>query len=120
MAHAQQDRHPIPIQLTREQPHEDWVLTTGHRGCTFSVSQTRTGETPDADGAANADGESAQAPTLSAFGYLSRVAGGKLGAVVARVRDGGLRLRRGKMYIGIGTVVVLILILILLRVFGVI
>jgi peptidoglycan/xylan/chitin deacetylase (PgdA/CDA1 family) len=37
------------------------------------LNQTRAGATPDADGAANADGERVKAPTLSAFGYLARV-----------------------------------------------
>jgi peptidoglycan/xylan/chitin deacetylase (PgdA/CDA1 family) len=38
------------------------------------VSQTRTRATSNADGVANADGERVKAPTLSAFGYLTRVA----------------------------------------------
>ncbi|MCC2627761.1 MAG: hypothetical protein K0S14_1411 [Thermomicrobiales bacterium] len=43
------------------------------RGVRSLLTQTRPGATPNADGAANADGERVKAPTLSAFGYLARV-----------------------------------------------
>jgi hypothetical protein len=43
------------------------------RGVRSVLSQTRAGATPNADGAANADGERVKAPTLSALGYLAQV-----------------------------------------------
>ena len=89
------------------------------RGVRSLLSQTRAGATSNADGAANADGERAKAPTLSAFGYLTRVTETVIGALAARALDGVPRPRRAEMYIGIGTVVVIILILILLRLLGV-
>src|SRR5215211_9323531 len=42
------------------------------RGVRSLLDQTRVGATPNADGAASADGERVKAPTLSAFGYLAR------------------------------------------------
>src|SRR5215208_2270187 len=44
------------------------------RGVRSLLSRTRAEVTLNADGAANADGERVKAPTLSAFGYLVRVA----------------------------------------------
>jgi hypothetical protein len=43
------------------------------RGIRSLLSQTRAEATPNADGAANADGERVKALTLSAFGYLAQV-----------------------------------------------
>jgi hypothetical protein len=77
------------------------------------------GAIPNADGAANSDGECVKAPTLFAFGCLAQIAAIPIRRSGCSGTRSVLQSRSVEMYIGIGTVVVIILILILLRVFGI-
>ena len=71
------------------------VLTSGHGGCTFTTSQTRTGAIPEAGGEQTPTGQGSN-PSLSAFCFAARFSPlmSELPATARRSPDSGSAIDR--------------------------